>query len=94
MQPCPSHLKVLPLHGEEDDLVDLAQDLFDSAVVISSQRGQSMRHRLINDLQINPEDGSIQIAFDEAALRIAEQPGHEYHDVIRLLLQRSERPAI
>lgn len=93
MQPCPSRLKAFPLDGDDEDLADLALDLYDNAVISTSKDPMSMRLRLLYQVVINDDDGSIDLSFNESALRVAEQPGHEYHDAIRLLVQRSEKKA-
>ncbi|MBD8615074.1 MULTISPECIES: hypothetical protein [Pseudomonas] len=97
MQICPGQLKVYPLAGEEEELADLALDLFENAVIVVDNEGHKARHRLLAsvevDVDVDKKQGCIEILFNEAALRVAEQPGHEYHDVIRLLLQRAELQA-
>jgi len=99
MQICPGQLKVYPLAGEEEELADLALDLFENAVIVVDSEGHKARHRLLAfvdvdvDVDVDKKQGCIEILFNEAALRVAEQPGHEYHDVIRLLLQRAEPQA-
>ncbi|MBD8088479.1 hypothetical protein IFT48_00545 [Pseudomonas fluorescens] len=95
MQICPGQLKVYPLAGEEEELADLALDLFENAVIVVDSEGHKARHRLLASVEVDVDkkQGCIEILFNEAALKVAEQPGHEYHDVIRLLLQRAELQA-
>jgi len=95
MQICPGQLKVYPLAGEEEELADLALDLFENAVIVVDSKGHKARHRLLASVEVDVDkkQGCIEILFNEAALRVAEQPGHEYYDVIRLLLQRAELQA-